>query len=110
MIMDLSKLKYVPADNYYISLVLKNNERVCFLDYDHRIRTFAETGHILDEIATKLSTNPFGKVKLTIVVGYDAAGAKDRDMLLYIVDGVIRKHRTCNIRIERKTSNIKSDW
>lgn len=103
---DISKLKYVPADNYYISLILRNRASVYFYDYDRKIRSFAETKRELNGIISGLSTNPFGKVKLTILLGYDSESFMDRDMLSHVVDEVIRNHKTSNIRIEKGSANI----
>lgn len=103
---DISKLKYVPADNYYISLILQNRESVYFYDYDRKIRSFAETKRVLNELISGLSTNPFGKVKFTILLGYDSKSFMDRDMLSHVVDEVIRNHKTSNIRIEKGSANI----
>lgn len=103
---DTSKLKYIPADNYSISLVLHNREMVYFPDYDGKTRSYVETKRELNELISCLTTNPFGKVKFTIRLGYDSESFMDRDMLFYIVDEVIRSHRTSNIRIRKEYANI----
>lgn len=103
---DISKLRYIPADNYVISLVLHNRELVKFPDYDGKTRTLWEAKKELYELIRQLATNPFGKVKLTVLSGYERDSAMDRDMLAYIVDEVIRYHRTTNIKIEKGAANI----
>lgn len=103
---DRSKLNYTPTDNYTISLVLYNRELVKFPDYDGKTRTLRETKTELNEIIHMLATNPFGKVKLTIRMGYDNASFMDRDMLAYVVDEVIRNHRASKINIEKGSTNI----
>lgn len=104
---DISKLKYTPTDNYSISLILQNRELVYFSDYDGKIRTFTDTKKELSDLISSLVTNPFGKVKLTIFVGYDTNSFTNREMLYLIVDEVIRNHQTRNIHIERKPANIQ---
>lgn len=104
---DRSKLKYTPTDNYTISLVLHNRELVKFPDYDGKTRTLWEAKTELDEILHMLATNPFGKVKLRILLGYDSDSFMDRDLLIYLTDDVIRKHRTSMIHIEKGVANIE---
>lgn len=103
---DISKLRYIPADNYVISLVLHNREIVKFTDYDGKARTLWDTKKELNELIRQLATNPFGKVKLTIRMGYENDSFMYRDMLAYVVDEVIRNHRTSKINIEKVSTNI----
>lgn len=103
---DFGKINYIPADNYSISLVLRNKESIQFPDYDNRFRTFSESRRELDDIIKGLSTNPFGKVTLTIKIGYDSESFMDRDILVMFVDEIIRRHRTSNIKIVKGVANI----
>lgn len=103
---DKLKLKYTPSDNYTISLGLHNGELIKFPDYDGKIRTLSEAKKELNDLVKQLTTNPFGKVKFTILMGYESDSFMDRSRLFNMVDEVIRNHRQSNIRIETSSANI----
>lgn len=108
---DYKKLYYIPSNNYVLSLILTNDNMVDFPDYDRKKRNIPETKNEIKELINQItSSNPFSspnaKAKLILRLGYTETGFNNRDMLYYIVDEIIRNHRTSPINIVKELANI----
>lgn len=88
-------------------LIVTDKDNVKFIGYDNKERNFYESNKEIEKIINMLiSDNPFGKRTLIFNVGYDSDKISDRGFLIYLIDCLIFKYMTANIRIQRNVTSL----
>lgn len=95
------------SSTYSFDLIVTKNDNVKFVDYDNKERTYYEASKEIEKIINKLITNnPFGKRTIYFNVGYASDKISDRGFLSHLIDRLIFKYKTANIKIIRGVSSL----
>lgn len=99
--------------DFYVSsvcsfdLIVTDKDNVKFVGYDNKERNYYEANKEIEKIINMLiSNNPFGKRTVIFNVGYDSDKISDRGFLPYMIDRLIFKYMTANIRIQRSATSL----
>jgi len=104
--MDLNT-DYHVSSIYSFDLIVTKTDSVKFVGYDNKERSYYDVKKEIDRIISKLvTTNPFGKRTVHFNVGYASDNISDRGFLPYLIDRLIFKYKTANIKIVRGTSSL----
>lgn len=99
--------EYQVSSTYTFDIIITGNNQVIFRGYDDVERDYHTFIKELEKVIIKLiSPNPFGKKSLYLNIGYSSDTIPDRGLLAYMIDSLIFKYKTSNIRIIRGISNL----
>lgn len=99
--------EYHVSSTYIFDVIVTGNNQVLFRGYDEAERDYYTFIKELERIIVKLiSPNPFAKKSLYLNLGYSSDTISDRGLLASMIDSLIFKYKTSNIRIIRGISNL----
>ncbi len=95
------------SSTYTFDLIVTENDNVKFIGYDDKERSYYDANKEIDKIiSTLITNNPFGKRTVYFNVEYATDKISDRGFLPHLIDRLIFKYKTANIKVVRGTSTL----
>jgi len=95
------------SSTYTFDVIVTKDDNVKIVGYDDKERSYYDANKEIDKIiSTLITNNPFGKRTVHFNVGYATDKISDRGFLPYLIDRLIFKYKTANIRVVRGISSL----